>query len=194
MYIHSWFAAPPSPIPLFSSWQVGVLNQLARTAKYETNKSSLPLRDGKTWKTSSGFGAGFFIIPRHQYTSVMFLVSTPRPCACWYFGAGVGWGNNVLFHFNHVIRSLALPHIRHATLAPKRDRQCPQQTRTSLCLKQKKELFHEALGTQNYSFVVVKHYMIYIYNYIIYIYMTYRFSKFEATVPWNFNRNFTEEK
>ena len=50
----------------------------------------------------------------------------------------------------------------------------------------KSELFHEALGTQNYSFVVVKHYMIYIY--------IYRFSKFEATVPWNFNRNFTEEK
>ena len=51
-------------------------------------------------------------------TIVVFGVNaSKRPCACWYFGGGgVGWENNVHFDFNYIVHSLALPHIRHATL------------------------------------------------------------------------------
>ena len=55
----------------------------------------------------------------------MFLVSTTGQPVRGHarvdlFGVGgwggVGWGNSVLFNFNYIVRSPALPHIRHATL------------------------------------------------------------------------------
>ena len=56
-------------------------------------------------------------------SSHAFGVNTSkRPCACGYFGCGGGWwggvGRDVNVHCdcNHTVRSLALPHIRHATL------------------------------------------------------------------------------
>ena len=50
----------------------------------------------------------------------MFLVSTPvrghARVDIFGVGGGVRWGNSVLFNFNYIVRSPALPHIRHATL------------------------------------------------------------------------------
>ena len=43
------------------------------------------------------------------------------------------------------------------SLAQERQRQCPEQPRTTLCLKGKKELFGETLDEQNSCFVLVKH-------------------------------------
>ena len=58
-------------------------------------------------------------------------------------------------------RSLALPHIRHATLLDVLlhfHKYVMHRHATLLDVPlPKKELFHEALRTQNYSFVVVKH-------------------------------------
>ena len=43
------------------------------------------------------------------------------------------------------------------SLAQERQRQCPEQPRTTLCLKGKKELFSETLDERNSCFVLVKH-------------------------------------
>jgi hypothetical protein len=58
---------------------------------------------------------------------------------------GVGWGNSVLFDFYSIVKVLALPHIRHASLLD------------VILHFQKKELFGETLGEQSCSFVLVKH-------------------------------------
>ena len=63
----------------------------------------------------------------YPYLKTLFCLvcgvnTSKRPCACGYFecgggwGGGVGWDVNVHCHCNHTVRSLALPHIRHATL------------------------------------------------------------------------------
>ena len=43
------------------------------------------------------------------------------------------------------------------SLAQELERQCPEQPRTTLCLKGKTELFGETLDEQNSCFVLVKH-------------------------------------
>ena len=57
---------------------------------------------------------------KHVTLVVVFGVNTSkRPCACGYIGCGgfgVGWDVNLHCDCNHIVRSLALPHIRHATL------------------------------------------------------------------------------
>ena len=58
---------------------------------------------------------------------------------------GVGWGGVIAFCSNSIVKVLALPHIRHATLLD------------VILHFQKKELFGETLGEQNCSFVLVKH-------------------------------------
>ena len=53
----------------------------------------------------------------HQAEPLLFLVSTPvRGHARVEWGGGVGWDVNVHCDCNHIVRSLALPHVRHATL------------------------------------------------------------------------------
>ena len=57
---------------------------------------------------------------KHVTLVVVFGVNTSkRPCACGYIGCGgfgVGWDVSLHCDCNHIVRSLALPHIRHATL------------------------------------------------------------------------------
>ena len=136
----------------------------------------------------------------------MFLVSTPvrghARVDIFGVGGGVRWGNSVLFNFNYIVRSPALPHIRHATLldvllhfhtyimlrcwafsCTSTHTSCYAAGRSltfscTLCLKQ----------NRNFSTKLSGH------KITLSLWQNTRFSNFEATLPWNFNSKFTEEK